>query len=102
MAKELVVDSVAGGITGIINATLIPVNPGAGQIGYWLRYVSGGSLEIGGASLVAGNGFLVSATAGHPYLDLPIGGTFYLIASGTTCVITYMKQYGLGSAGQQG
>lgn len=102
MAKEQIVDSIAGGITGIINATLIPVNPQAGQLGYWIRYIAGGSLEIGGASLVAGGGFLLSATAGHPYLDIPIGGTFWMIATGSSCVITYLKKYGQGTVGQQG
>lgn len=59
-----------------------------GQIGIVFRYVSGGSLEIGGASLTAGKGFLIPTS---PATTLPysfVTDTVYAIATGATCIAT--------------
>lgn len=74
------VNLVAGTVTGF---TAQP-----GQIGVVCRYVAGGSIEIGGASLAAGNGFLLATS---PAATLPytmITGDLYAIATGATATLT--------------
>lgn len=75
-------------------STSIFMNPAAGEIWSKLKYFSGGSLEIIGATL--GNTF--SVTAGTGYL---LGSTevfaidgaarYFLTATGTTAVVYFAK-----------
>lgn len=103
MAKDILAYSLAGGLTTIAAATTIPVNPEPGLLGIYYRVLTvGASLALGGASLSGTNdGYVLASTAAHKYVDMVIGGTFWIL-SGTGANITYMKLYGNGSVGAQG
>lgn len=60
----------------------------AGLNSILIKYSTGGSLEIGGVSLTAGNGYLF--TVGE-VLSFDIRGTFYMIATGSTATCFLLK-----------
>lgn len=53
-----------------------------------IKYYSGGSLEIGGASLTWGQGYLFS---GGEALSIQSSGTYYLVATGATVIAMVLK-----------
>ncbi len=76
-----------------------PIPAIAGQIGIILKYVSGGSLSIVGASNSIGSTYAIGQiyTVGtSEILNLNQSGTLYLLGSGSTCVAQILR---LRSAG---
>ena len=79
--------------------TTAPIKPVPGQIGLILKYVSGGSLSIIGASNSVGSTFAISQlyTLGTAeILNIAQSGTIYLLGSGSTSVAQMLR---LRSAG---
>lgn len=72
-----------------------------GQLGINVRYISGGSLEIGGASLSAGNGFLLP-NSNIPHFYVPITGTLYFVSTTATGVATIERIISEGNPGNVG
>lgn len=69
------------GLSSIIGITII-----ANQAAIAVKYFSGGSCEIGGASLTWGQGWLLQET-----VCMAGRGTFYLAAAGSTAVVMVLK-----------
>lgn len=88
MASELNMKSVVGekiavGLSSIQGVTLLP-----GQVSSYLKFSSGGTLWMGGATLTWGNGYHVAAAETVPF---NLGGTFYLAAAGATVVVYLLR-----------
>ena len=66
------------GLSAIIGVTVLPA-----QAGLIFKYWSGGTLWVGGATTTVGNGYLVSP---NEAIGMNGRGTFYLAASGATCI----------------
>lgn len=60
---------------------IVGVTVSAGQAAAIIKYFSGGSLEIGGASLTWGQGYLMDT---KEVVSFQSSGTFYLAATGST------------------
>ena len=71
------------GLSSIVGLTAV-----AGQNSLYLRFISGSSIDIGGASLAWGSGFLWDRITPISMNEM---GTIYFAATGATCVITYMQ-----------
>lgn len=69
------------GLSAIIGITIV-----ANQTAIAIKSFSGGSCEIGGASLTWGQGWLLQET-----ISLAGRGTFYLAASGSTATVMILK-----------
>ena len=80
--------SLQGGRLNIGLSSIIGLTAVAGQNSLYLRFISGSSIEIGGASLAWGSGFLWDGLAP---ISMNAMGTIYFAATGTTCVITYLQ-----------
>lgn len=81
MAKDDDIFSLVGqkhtiGLSSIVGISVIP-----GVVSVLVQYGTGGSLEIGGATLTWGQGFLFKVDQG---ISLDNAGTFYLAATGAT------------------
>lgn len=66
------------GLSAIIGITVT-----SSQAGAVFKYISGGTCEIGGATLAAGIGYVL---ASGEAVSLNARGTFYVTASGATAV----------------
>lgn len=71
------------GLSQIIGVTVV-----AGQAAAILKYFSGGSLEVGGASLTWGAGYLLDT---KEVMSFQTSGTFYLAATGSTVTCMMFK-----------
>ena len=91
LSKGLLAQRVNIGLSSIIGVTV-----SAGQLGCIFQFISGGSLEIGGATLTWGNGFIVAPGSA---LNLNQSSTFYLAASGATAVCQVLKSLSQGNEG---
>lgn len=69
-------------------STITGVTLAAGQSAVQLKILSGSSLEIGGASLTWGAGYLLGV---NEVISLDMNGTFYLAATGATVVACVLK-----------
>lgn len=83
MAREDDIHSHVGerhviGLSQIVGVTVLP-----GQVSTLFKYFSGGSLEIGGASLTWGSGYLMAVGEA---LSIDNAATFYLAATGATTI----------------
>lgn len=87
MSREDVDNIVSSKLT-IGLSTIVGITGVAGDNSITFKYFSGGSLEIGGASLTWGSGYLLGT---NEIVNIPVGGigAFYLAATGST-VIAYM------------
>lgn len=72
------------GLSSIIGVTI-----GQFQNGIMVKLITGGTLEIGGASLLWGQGW--PFTASSETIGFNGSGTFYLCASGATCTVALLK-----------
>lgn len=107
MARDLIYESIgatvvvlspAAGATNYTGFTALP-----GQMGIYVKYVAGASIEIGGMSLIAGNGYLLSINAAAIPVYLPITGTFTAIVTGTTTGTFHVTRcFSEGITGSQG
>lgn len=92
-----------------VRSETLTINTGAvfgltalpGQMGLNIRYISGGSLEIGGASLSAGNGFLLP-NSNIPHYYIPITDVLYMLATGSNAVVTLERMVSPGNPGSAG
>lgn len=71
------------GLSQIVGVTVAP-----GQNASIVKYYSGGSLEIGGASLTWGAGYLFNA---NEVISIQSSGTYYLAATGATVIAMIFK-----------
>lgn len=71
----------AVGLSSVFGLTGLP-----GQIGIKVQYLSGGTLEIGGASLTWGQGAIMPTLVAPEVIQT--AGTIYLVASGATTIVT--------------
>lgn len=71
----------AVGLSSVFGLTGLP-----GQIGIYVQYLAGGSLEIGGASLTWGQGCVMPTLVAPAIINT--AGTIYLVASGATAIAT--------------
>lgn len=86
MARE----PIGGGLNGFIQAiglsTITGITGLPGQLAMSFRVLSGGTLEIGGASLTWGQGCVLSNSAAVVY-PFNVSGTFYVAATGSTVLV---------------
>lgn len=82
---------------GVVGFTAVP-----GQIGLILRCLGGGSLEIGGASLASGTGYLLSSGANVPATYVRCSGTIYLVATSATSTFSFLREISAGNPGSLG
>lgn len=68
-------------------STILGITAIAGQNSVLLRQISGGTLEIGGASLFYGQGYLLDSSKEYSW---PSIGTFYLCSSGATSIVSVL------------
>jgi hypothetical protein len=107
MAREAVYQSIGATVVVLspaAGATLYTGFTGlAGQVGVYVKYVAGASIEIGGLSLIAGNGYLLSTNAAAIPVYLPIHDTFTAIVTGTTTGTFHLTRcFSEGITGSQG
>lgn len=89
MAREEIGESISSfqqtiGLSSIVGLTLIP-----GQMSVYIRRISGGTIEIGGASLTWGAGYALQTAAESVF---PITNTMYVAVTGSTGVISVTRQ----------
>lgn len=78
--------------------TILAIPPISGQNSISIKLVSGGTLEIGGATLVGqtfGDMYFLSSSE---ILSMDMSGTFYLWASGATCIAAILRGRSAGQA----
>lgn len=90
--KGITAQRVIVGVSQILGVTVV-----AGQISSTIGYLSGGSLEVGGASLTWGKGWLMGSTT-TPQGLLPdlSAGTYYLAATGATVTCQIITKLSAG------
>lgn len=71
------------GLSSIVGVTVIP-----NQVYQVVKQLSGGTLEIGGATLSWGIGYPFTASE---IRDVNNSGTFYLCANGATCIAAVLS-----------
>jgi len=85
-SRDFAQDVISGkffvGLSSIIGLSLI-----AGQNSILVKYITGGSLEIGGATLTWGKGYLMDTGA----LGFNSVGSLYFAATGATVTVHYIK-----------
>ena len=77
-----------------------PILAIAGQVGIILKYVSGGSLSVVGASNVIGSTYAIGQlyTLGTgEVLNISQSGTLFLQGGGSTCVAQILRLRGAGN-----
>lgn len=74
---------IAVGLSTIVGVTVV-----AGQVGSIFKYFSGGTLEIGGATLLWGNGYVFAVGEA---IQMDNAGTFYFAATGATVVMMSLR-----------
>lgn len=79
------------GVSAIIGITIVP-----GQNSQLIKYFTGGSLEIGGATLTWGIGYLFG---GNEAVALDVRGTYYLCATGATATVMLLGGKSMGFEG---
>jgi hypothetical protein len=102
MAKELIGETITAFTQAIPTGSVAGISGVPGQIAVVIRYLSGGSLEIGGASLSAGTGMIIGNNAAVPPLVLQCSGNIYAIATSATAIITGFKVVSTGNPGSVG
>lgn len=98
MSRETDLQSLVGAQIIIGTSAIVGVTVTPGQLGGILKYSSGGTLWVGGASLTWGNGYLVTT---NEALSLDVVGTYYLAAAGAT-VVAYSLRGRSGGFDNQG
>lgn len=88
MAKDDDVHSGLGQRFIIGLSTIIGVTVVAGQVGTIFKYFSGGTLEIGGATLTWGNGYVFAVGEA---ICMDNAGTFYFAATGSTVTMMSLR-----------
>lgn len=74
------------GLSSIIGVTVIP-----GQVFCQLQKSSGGTLFVGGISMLVGGTFGYHFPTAEVPITVPLAGTFYLAANGATAVCYLMR-----------
>jgi hypothetical protein len=74
--------TLAVGLSSIQGLTGLP-----GQVGVFVRYVSGGTLQIGGASLTWGSAGIASSSGNFGH-EFPCSGTIYFASTGATTIVS--------------
>jgi hypothetical protein len=88
------IEKLQGGRLEVGLSSIISLDVSAAQNAVLLRYLSGGSLEIGGASLTWGQGFLMDSSLP---LSANSSGNIYFAATGATVTISFLKGHTPGS-----
>lgn len=96
MAREDDIHGITCGVLTIGLSTIVGITVIPGQIAVSLKYGAGGSLEIGGASLTWGAGYLFGTAE---VKDFNSAATFYVAAKGATVTAYIMRGMAAGAAG---
>lgn len=88
MAKDDDVHSGLGQRFAIGLSQIVGVTVTSGQCAAIYKYFSGGTLEIGGATLTWGNGYVFSPGEA---IAMDSAGTFYFAATGATVVLMVLR-----------
>ena len=91
LTKGLLGQAVNVGLSAVLGVTVV-----SGQLGCIFKFVTGGSLVLGGATLTWTNGYLVSPGEA---LNMNVSSTFYLAASGATAQCFILKSLSQGNEG---
>lgn len=89
-----------GGVTTFTAGALITFTALPGQMGWVFRYLAGGTFEIGGPSLTAGNGLPLPSAIQIQYVNC--AGNIYGIAGGSNSTVTWMRTFSEGNPGDVG
>lgn len=89
-SSERIVDIVAGPVTVGLSA-LIGITGVSSQNALLIKYISGGSLVVGGATCINGSALAVGGANGYlmgtsEVLSMNTSGTVYLTAKGATAI----------------
>lgn len=95
MAREADIHSFEGQRVTIGLSSIIGITLTAGQVATLVKYLSGGTLEFGGASLSWGQGYVVSA---NEAVAADSSGTLYACATGSTVVVCILRGKSSGFA----
>jgi hypothetical protein len=88
MAKDDDVHSGLGQRFFVGLSTIFGVTVAPGQVGAIYKYFSGGTLEIGGATLTWGNGYVFAVGEA---ISMDSAGTFYFASTGSTSTLMVLR-----------
>jgi hypothetical protein len=91
MARETIGQALSSKSFAVGLSTIIGLTGIVGQMGLHVESLtSGGTLEIGGASLTWGQGFFLSSNVAQVRY-FPVAGTVWFAATGATCVVNVSR-----------
>jgi hypothetical protein len=102
MARELLGQTISAFTTSVQTGGAQRFTALPGQIGIMFRYLAGSTLEVGGASLTSGAGYILSANTNAYPVFFPCTGDVYMIATGATSTVTGFRLVGPQNPGSLG